>query len=253
MALRIKAEQYRQEQLKRLGIEDTLDPKFIPPPDAGTPIKVPIIPLQPTTAIKYAEEREAETAQRRADEERHRQEAEKRKQEATQPRPFDRKIEPHHRDGSIVHDQNFNIGVLKDVNRYGATFVPLDLQGYQREKALAYVSLRDTYQQLYIYEAENHEENAALRLRLNTSYDEFILRYGNLNAKQNVKMIMMDAGGRDVLSLEREESGQFVKATSSTIPCRLPLKQLAGLTLPKKPFPPRSTNSDMLTSAICGN
>ena len=31
------------------------------------------------------------------------------------------------------------------------------------------------------------------------------MRYGNLNAKQNVKLVMMDAGGRDILSLERME------------------------------------------------
>ena len=29
-------------------------------------------------------------------------------------------------------------------------------------------------------------------------YDEFVMRYGNLNAKQNVKLVMMDAGGRDL-------------------------------------------------------
>ena len=38
------------------------------------------------------------------------------------------------------------------------------------------------------------------------------MRYGNLNARQNVKLVMMDAGGRDILSLERAEDGKFVKA-----------------------------------------
>lgn len=47
---------------------------------------------------------------------------------------------------------------------------------------------------------------------LNTCYDEFVMRYGNLNAKQNVKLVVMDAGGRDILSLERAEDGRFVKA-----------------------------------------
>ncbi len=36
-----------------------------------------------------------------------------------------------------------NIGYLKDITPYGATFQPLDLKGYQKEKALLYVSLRD--------------------------------------------------------------------------------------------------------------
>ena len=38
------------------------------------------------------------------------------------------------------------------------------------------------------------------------------MRYGNLNARQNAKLLMMDASGRDVLALERAEEGKFVKA-----------------------------------------
>ena len=38
------------------------------------------------------------------------------------------------------------------------------------------------------------------------------MRYGNLNAKHNAKFILMDASGRNMLSLERGEDGQFVKA-----------------------------------------
>ena len=51
-----------------------------------------------------------------------------------------------------------------------------------------------------------------LRRNLNTYYDEFVMRYGNLNAKHNAKLILMDASGRNMLSLERGENGQFVKA-----------------------------------------
>src|SRR5699024_122256 len=97
------------------------------------------------------------------------------------------------------------LGYLKDITPYGATFQPLDLIGYQKEKAMLYVSLRDTYERLYNYEAEYHDEGVAQREALNTCYDEFVMRYGNLNAKQNVKLVMMDAGGRDILSLERAE------------------------------------------------
>ena len=41
------------------------------------------------------------------------------------------------------------------------------------------------------------------------SYDEFVMRYGNLNARQNAKLLMMDASGRDVLALERAERGKI--------------------------------------------
>lgn len=91
-------------------------------------------------------------------------------------------------------------------------FHPADLNGFQKEKLMLYISLRDAYERLYSYEAEHHEENKPQRGYLNTYYDEFVLRYGHLNAKQNVKLLLMDAAGRDILSLEREENGQFVKA-----------------------------------------
>ncbi len=141
-------------------------------------------------------------------------EVEKPKEEAIDlsPRPFNGLLEPHHRDGSMVLDASRNIGYLKDLTPYGATFQPLDLNGYQKEKALLYISLRDAYERLYRHEAENHEENKPQRGYLNTCYDEFVMRYGNLNAKQNVKLLMMDTAGRDILSLERAENGKFVKA-----------------------------------------
>ena len=91
-------------------------------------------------------------------------------------------------------------------------FHPLDLSGVQREKAQLYVSLRDAYERLYTYEMENHEANDPQRGYLNKYYDEFVARYGNLNSRLNVKLIMMDATGRDILSLERSEDGKFVKA-----------------------------------------
>ncbi len=128
------------------------------------------------------------------------------------PRPYNQTIEPHHREGSMVADADRNLGYLKNLTPYGATFQPLDLQGYQKEKALLYVSLRDAYERLYRHEAEKREENTQQRGILNTHYDEFVMRYGHLNAKQNVKLVMMDAGGRDILSLERGEEGKFVKA-----------------------------------------
>ena len=141
-------------------------------------------------------------------------EAEKPKEEEApdlSPRPYHRTPEMHLREGSLVADSGRrNIGYLKDITPYGATFHPLGLTGYQKDKALLYVSLRDAYERLYRYESNRHEENPQWREHLNTCYDEFVMRYGNLNAKQNVKLVMMDAGGRDILSLERMENGKFV-------------------------------------------
>ena len=144
------------------------------------------------------------------------EERQRRKEEAMMPRPFKGIMEPHLKEGSLVWEHTggvrFQIGVLKDVTRYGATFQPLDMEGMQAQKAQLYIDLRNTYERLYAHEAENHEENALLRRNLNTYYDEFVMRYGNLNAKHNAKLILMDASGRNMLSLERGENGQFVKA-----------------------------------------
>ena len=144
------------------------------------------------------------------------EERQRRKEEAMKPRPFKGIMEPHLKDGSLVWEHTggvrFQIGVLKDVTKYGATFQPLDMEGMQAQKAQLYIDLRNTYERLYAYEVENHEENALLRRNLNTYYDEFVMRYGNLNARHNAKLILMDASGRNMLSLERGENGQFVKA-----------------------------------------
>ena len=144
------------------------------------------------------------------------EERQRRKEEAMKPRSFKGIMEPHLKDGSLVWEHTggvrFQIGVLKDVTKYGATFQPLDMEGMQAQKAQLYIDLRNTYERLYAYEAENHEENALLRRNLNTYYDEFVMRYGNLNARHNAKLILMDASGRNMLSLERGGNGQFVKA-----------------------------------------
>ena len=149
-------------------------------------------------------------------------------------RPFNGMLEPHHRDGSMVLDASRNLGYLKDITPYGATFQPLDLTGYQKEKAMLYVSLRDTYERLYNYEAEYHDEGVAQREALNTCYDEFVMRYGNLNAKQNVKLVMMDAGGRDILSLERAEDGKFVKADIFERPVSFSVENHANVGSPEE-------------------
>ena len=164
-------------------------------------------------------------------------EAEKPKEEVIDlsPRAYHRTPEMHLREGSLVADRgHHNIGYLKDITPYGATFQPLDLKGYQKEKALLYVSLRDAYERLYRYESNLHEANVPWREHLNTCYDEFVMRYGNLNAKQNVKLVMMDAGGRDILSLERAENGKFVKADIFERPVSFSVESHANVSSPEE-------------------
>ena len=212
--LRLEAERHRQEQLKKSGIKDTMNPAFVPSSDnkpeqkeaAKQPEAQPEATPVPITDNSPSEKATASLFPEF--------ETEKPKKEALDltPRPYHRTPEMHLREGSLVANRARDIGYLKDITPYGATFQPLGLTGYQKEKALLYVSLRDAYERLYRYESNRREENVPWREHLNTCYDEFVMRYGNLNAKQNVKLVMMDAGGRDILSLERAEDGKFVKA-----------------------------------------
>lgn len=241
LLLRQKAELHRQEQLKALGVEDTLDPKFKPPMEPIEVLKVQIGHGQSkgneakedsktqSTLKETNHEREQQKEQ-----ERKREEQARKKEDAMKPRPFDEKQESFHREGSMVLDSARNIGVLKDLTKYGATFMPLDLNMEQKEKAVLYIALRDAYQKLYTYEAEEQTENKQMRESLNVYYDAFFIRFGNLNAKQNVKFILMDASGRDMLSLERVENGQFTKSDIFDHPVSFSLDEVSHVDSPKE-------------------
>ena len=166
------------------------------------------------------------------------EERQRKHEEEMQPRPFDGLLEPHHREGSLVRVNTvgvrYQIGYLKDVTRYGATFQPLDLDKAQMEKAAAYIPVRDAYERLYAYEADRHEEDKMQRENLNARYDEFVGRYGSLNTKANVKLIMMDASGRDLLAVERAENGQFVKADIFDHPVAFALNETTHVDTPEE-------------------
>ena len=239
--LRQKAELHRQEQLKALGVEDTLDPKFKPPMEPIEVLKVQIGHGQSkgneakedsktqNTLKETNHEREQQKEQ-----ERKREEQARKKENVMKPRPFDEKLDSFHREGSMVLDSARNIGVLKDLTKYGATFMPLDLNMEQKEKAVLYIALRDAYQKLYTYEAEEQTENKQMRESLNVYYDAFFIRFGNLNAKQNVKFILMDASGRDMLSLERVENGQFTKSDIFDHPVSFSLDEVSHVDSPEE-------------------
>lgn len=239
--LRQKAELHRQEQLKALGVEDTLDPKFKPPMEPIEVLKVQIghgqskgnEPKEDSKTQSTLKKTNHEREQQK-EPERKREEQARKKEDVMKPRPFDEKLKSFHREGSMVLDSARNIGVLKDLTKYGATFMPLDLNMEQKEKAVLYIALRDAYQKLYTYEAEEQTENKQMRESLNVYYDAFFIRFGNLNAKQNVKFILMDASGRDMLSLERVENGQFTKSDIFDHPVSFSLDEVSHVDSPEE-------------------
>ena len=147
------------------------------------------------------------------------------------PRPFSEDIQFFHHNGSMVV-QDGMVGFLSEVRKNGATFNPLELKPEQAKRAMLYVTMSETYQQLYNYEAETHEPSEHLREHLNQYYDEFVEKYGNLNEKQNVRFILMDANGRDALALERGENGRFVKADIFDHPVSFAVDELTSVDTP---------------------
>ena len=128
-----------------------------------------------------------------------------------EPRSYNGIREPHCQVGSLVKMES-QVGYLSEVYNAGATFTPLKLSSLQLEKVLLYIDLRDVYQHLYTYEAEKREEHKPFRLELNTFYDEFVKRFGQLSNPKNLDLIKMDSGGKDILYLERSLDGNMVKA-----------------------------------------
>ena len=147
------------------------------------------------------------------------------------PRQFSEDIQFFHKDGSLVVDKG-QVGFLNDVSRFGATFTPLALKPEQEKRAMLYITLSETFQQLYHYEAETHTENVDMREHLNQYYDEFVEKYGNLNERANLKFIKMDANGCDALALERADNGLFVKADIFDHPTAFALDEITSVESP---------------------
>ena len=191
---------------------------------ASKPKELPFMDWREEMAHNTAQEREKlqqETAEaypvfdaRREEQlERLKEEAEREQQERMKPVPFLLEdIPSHYRDGSLVTDENNRIGYLRDLNGFQPMFHPLQLTGTQQAKASLYIEIRDTYHHLYSNEATRLEANPALREMLNRLYDDFTRRFGNINDAKNLSLIKMDAGGTEILSLERYIDGKAVKA-----------------------------------------
>lgn len=126
-------------------------------------------------------------------------------------RPFPAELKEYHKVGSLVEDEG-QVGYLKERYRDDAVFQPLDVAFDQKAKISRYIEIRDIYHTLYNHEAEHLTEHASLRSNLNLVYDNFVKRYGHLNDKKNLDIIKMDAGGKEMLSLERSADGKLQKA-----------------------------------------
>ena len=144
--LRVIAEEHRQADLKRQGMTDTMNPAFIPSREAMEKYGSHNVGGQ--MAAKEQKGSVGRQIHKPAD---------------LTPRPFDGEMQPFYRDGTIVVDKEGVPGHLRDVTEYGATFRPMEVNVTQTARLASYIPLRDTYETLYTYEADNHEENKKLR------------------------------------------------------------------------------------------
>lgn len=140
------------------------------------------------------------------------EEANKQWEEYMKPRPYSGELKDYHKEGTLVIEENGQIGILKKRYRESAEFHPLDIPQLQKGKLEKYIAIRDSYNELYDFEAKNLAEDADSRKKLNDSYDDYVRLYGNLNDKRNINTLKMDAGATAILALERSIDGKFQKA-----------------------------------------
>lgn len=127
--------------------------------------------------------------------------------------PYSGKLEQFHRSDCLAFNNGW-VGYLKNVNteQGSALFHPLQLTQHQKDRAKAYIQLRDTYNELYTKETTLQAEHKEERIRLNALYDAFIKKFGNLNSVDNIKLIKTDSSGTDIPYLERVVGGVVHKA-----------------------------------------
>ncbi|MFR9538513.1 MAG: DEAD/DEAH box helicase family protein, partial [Rikenellaceae bacterium] len=129
------------------------------------------------------------------------------------PRNWEGDMLPHYKSGSMVMGADKNVGYLKDFKLGKAQFHPLQFKNeVELERAQSYIPMRDCYYELFNAEQLTQTEHPELRQKLNELYDSYRDDFGVLGSRNNNKFILMDASGRDILSLERGVDGEFIKA-----------------------------------------
>jgi N12 class adenine-specific DNA methylase len=130
-----------------------------------------------------------------------------------EPGVYTGELQLFYRNDCLVIDKGF-VGHLQNVDTFNskAIFHPLQLPSLQKARAAAYIGVRDIYQNLYNKETELQTEHKTERETLNTLYDAFVRKYGNLNSADNIKLIKTDSAGKEMPYLERVVGGMIHKA-----------------------------------------
>ena len=162
-----------------------------------------------------------------------RQKFEEERKKEMEPRLFTGKIRPEYKNGSIVKSGE-QYGYLRELGTPDIQFHPLKLTVTQQYRAAYYIPLREAYHNLYNAEAETETEQPELREELNRQYDRFYRMFRELNGKDNAKFLLMDAGGREMLSLERSINGKIQKADIFTVPVSFNTNEVKHVDTPQE-------------------
>ena len=162
-----------------------------------------------------------------------RQKIEEERKKEMEPRPFTGEIRPEYKNGSLVKAGE-QYGYLQGLGTPEVQFHPLRLTVTQQYRAAYYIPLREAYHNLYNAEAETETEQPELREELNRQYDRFHRMFRELNGKDNAKFLLMDAGGREMLSLERSVNGKIQKADIFTVPVSFNANEVTHVDTPQE-------------------
>lgn len=162
-----------------------------------------------------------------------RQKFEEERKKEMEPRPFTGEIRSEYKNGSLVKAGE-QYGYLRGLGTPEVQFHPLRLTVTQQYRAAYYIPLREAYHNLYNAEAETETEQPELREELNRQYDRFHRMFRELNGKDNAKFLLMDAGGREMLSLERSVNGKIQKADIFTVPVSFNANEVTHVDTPQE-------------------
>jgi N12 class adenine-specific DNA methylase len=145
-----------------------------------------------------------------------------------EPTIYSKEIQSFHRSDCLAVDNGW-VGYLKDFDndKQQAIFHPLQLPPLQKARTDSYISVRDTYLDLYQKEGQLQTEHKEERESLNKLYDAFVKKYGNLNNAENIKLIKTDSSGKEIPYLERVVGGVVHKADIFQHPVSFSITTLA--------------------------
>lgn len=109
------------------------------------------------------------------------------------------------KEGSMVTDSNGNLCVARMGSAVPLTFNKNKIKGRTKEQCFAdYTDLKNTLADVLKYQTE-HNDDAGLQPlldRLNSAYDTFVARYGNLNKNNNLAWLRNDVDFSSIVALE---------------------------------------------------